>query len=198
MISGIILAGGKSSRMKFNKAFARLQNHTVIEILVDKFTKFFSETIIISNDPDLFTGMGVQVYRDIIPSQGPVSGIHAGLHYARNEIVFICGCDMPFVNLDMVEYMVSKLETHDSVVPEIHGHLQPTAALYNRKCLPVFTESLQKDHLKLICLFREALDAVVVPAQELECFGDVDQMFFNINDANALEKARKFEWKLDL
>ncbi|HWP96613.1 MAG TPA: molybdenum cofactor guanylyltransferase [Syntrophomonadaceae bacterium] len=194
MISGIILAGGKSSRMKFNKAFARLHNQTVIEILVKKFTQFFSETIIISNDPELFTEMGVRVFQDIIPSQGPVSGIHAGLNYANHETVFICGCDMPFVNLDMVDYLMSRLGNHDSVVPEIHGHLQPTAAIYNRKCLPVFTESLQQDHLKLTWLFREELDAVVVQAQELERFGDVSQMFFNINDANALEKARKFAW----
>lgn len=198
MISGVILAGGKSSRMNFNKALARLGNRRVIDILADKFTQCFHETVIISNQPEIYEELGLPVFPDLIPHQGPVSGIHAGLHYACENIVFFCGCDMPFINLDMVDYLADVLGRHDSAVPEINGRLQPTAAVYSRKCLPVFTESLHRNHLKLTRLFREKLDAVMVQSSDLEPFGNVEEMFFNINDIKALENARKIAEKLGL
>ena len=86
--SGIILAGGKSSRMKFNKAFARITSQTAIEIIIKKFQAFFCETIIISNDPEEYLHLGLPVFTDVYPRQGPVNGIHSALYYASNESIF--------------------------------------------------------------------------------------------------------------
>lgn len=195
-ISGIILAGGKSSRMKFNKAFAEIGGQRIIDILIDKFQKNFAETIIISNEPHLFSNLGVQVHTDLIPSLGPLSGIHAGLTYARNDRAFVCGCDMPFVSMEIVEYLLSRLGEHDSAVTEIEGRLQPTAAVYSRRCLPLLNESLERGWLKLVRLFYEQLDAVVVNESELAVFGDVNELFFNINDVDDLEKAQTIAGRL--
>lgn len=189
-ISGIILAGGKSSRMKFNKAFAEIGGQRIIDILIKNFNKNFAETIIICNEPQLFSNMGVQVYTDLIPRLGPLSGIHAGLTYARNNRVFVCGCDMPFVSMEIVEYLLGRLGDHDSAVTEIEGQLQPTAAVYSRRCLPLLNECLENGWLKLTRLFHEQLDAVVVDESELTVFGDVHELFFNINNADDLERAQ--------
>ncbi len=195
-ISGIILAGGKSSRMKFNKAFAEIGGRRIIDILVNKFRENFAETIIICNEPQLFSNLGVQVYTDLIPRLGPLSGIHAGLTYAGNDRAFVCGCDTPFVSMEIVEYLLSRLGDHDSAVTEIEGRLQPTAAVYSRRCLPLLTESLERGWLKLVRLFYEQLDAVVVNESELAAFGDVNELFFNINDVDDLEKAQAIAGRL--
>lgn len=189
--SGVILAGGKSSRMKFNKAFAIIDGKRVIDIIVNKFERLFSETLIICNEPELFDNFGSRVFTDVLPRQGPLSGIHAGLHYARNEVVFVCGCDMPFVTDEIIKYLVKKLENHDSAVPEIDGHLQPTSAAYNRKCMPIIQEHIEQGKLKLTRVFRENLDAVVVDEKELARFSNFRDAFFNINDTEALERARE-------
>lgn len=186
--SGIILAGGKSSRMHFNKAFARLTTETVIEILVKKFQVYFDETIIISNDPELYLEFGVQVYTDIFSRLGPVAGIHSALSHANNDTVFLLGCDMPFVNFETIDYLLGKLNGHDSVVPEIKGHIQPTAAVYHRKSLPIFARHLAENKLKLILIFNE-LDALILEESDLRQFGKTEETFFNINDQEALEKA---------
>jgi len=195
-ISGIILAGGKSSRMKFNKAFAEIGGQRIIDILINKFQKNFAETIIISNEPQLFSNLGVQVYTDLVPSRGPLSGIHAGLTHASYDRVFVCGCDMPFVSMEIVEYLLERLGEHDSAVTEIEGWLQPTAAVYSRRCLPILNECLERGWLKLVRLFYEQLDAVILNESELAALGDVKELFFNINNTDDLEKAKTIAGRL--
>jgi molybdopterin-guanine dinucleotide biosynthesis protein A len=194
--SGVILAGGKSSRMKFNKAFAQIAGRSVISIIVDKFTRLFDEIIIISNEPELYQELGPAVYTDIYPRMGPVSGIHAGLCHARHDQVFILGCDVPFMNMEMVEYMFSQLGDYDSVVPEIDTYLQPLSAVYSKKCLPVLTKCLENNKVKLIRIFEE-LNPLILNRNELEKFGVVEELFLNVNDMEALNKAKEIAGRLE-
>ncbi|PKM77043.1 MAG: molybdenum cofactor guanylyltransferase [Firmicutes bacterium HGW-Firmicutes-15] len=188
--SGVILAGGKSSRMKFNKAFAEIDGRLVINIIIDKFAGLFEETIIISNEPELYCGLGPVVYTDIYPRMGPVSGIHSGLYHARHDQSFILGCDVPFMNMELVEYMFSQLGDYDSVVPEIDTYLQPLSAVYSKKCLPVLTNCLENNKVKLIRIFEE-LNSLVLNRNELEKFGLVEELFLNVNDLEALNMAKR-------
>lgn len=188
--SGVILAGGRSSRMRFNKAFAEISGRPVINIIIDKFTRLFDEIIIISNEPELYVHLGILIYPDVYPRMGPVSGIHSGLYHANNDSVFVMGCDVPFMNMDLVRYMISKLGDYDSVVPEIDMYLQPLAAVYSRKCMPVLTSCLENNKVKLIRIFEE-LNALVIRRQELEQFGIIEEIFLNVNDIDALNLATK-------
>lgn len=188
--TGIILAGGKSSRMKFNKAFAEISGVPVINIIINKFARLFDETIIISNEPELYEHLGLAVYKDIYPRMGPVSGIHSGLCHARYDKTFICACDMPFINMDLVEYMISLLGDYDSVVPEIDSYLQPLSAVYSRKCIPILEACLKEDRVKLVRIFEE-LNALVLNRSDLERFGIVEEIFLNVNDMTTLNLATK-------
>jgi len=186
--SGAILAGGKSSRMKFNKAFAEVGNKPVINIIIEKFDRLFDETIIISNEPQLYSHLNHQVFTDIYPRMGPVSGIHSALCHASYDQIFVLGCDMPFMSMDLVEHMISRLGDYDSVVPEIDSYLQPLSAVYSRKCIPVLKACLEERRVKLVRIFEE-LNALTLPRYELEKFGIVEELFLNINDIEALSMA---------
>ncbi|HEX3010791.1 MAG TPA: molybdenum cofactor guanylyltransferase [Syntrophomonadaceae bacterium] len=187
--SGVILAGGRSSRMRYNKAFAEIGGKRVIDIIVHKFSGIFDETLIISNDPEQYIALGLPVHTDVYPRLGPVSGIHAALYHAAFDSVFVLGCDMPFMNMDLVKYMLDRLGQHDSVIPEINGFLQPISAAYRKTCLPVMTECLEKQLLKLVLIFKE-LDTIRVYEPELSHFGKVQDIFMNVNDEKALNLAR--------
>ncbi len=188
--SGVILAGGRSSRMRFNKAFALISGRPVISIIVDKFNPLFDETIIISNEPELYEHLGVTIRPDIYPQLGPVAGIHSGLYHASNNKVFVLGCDVPFMNMELVKFMLSKLGDYDSVVPEIDSFLQPLAAVYSRKCLPVLADCLENNKCKLIRIFED-LNTVVIKRDEIEQFGIVEEIFLNVNDIEALKLATR-------
>ena len=195
--SGVILAGGKSSRMKYNKAFAEIAGRSVINIIVDKFARVFDEIIIISNEPQLYRELGPVVYTDIYPHMGPVSGIHSGLYHARHDQAFIMGCDVPFMNMELVEFMFTQLDDYDSVVPEIDTYLQPLSAIYSKKCLPVLTNCLENNKVKLIRIFEE-LNSLILNRNQLEKFGVVEELFLNVNDLEALNIAKQIAGRYQL
>lgn len=188
--SGVVLAGGKSTRMKFNKAFATIAGQPVIQIILDKCKPFFTETIIISNEPQLYEGFGLEIHPDVYPGLGPVAGIHSALYHARHDAVFIMGCDMPFMNMDLVKFLLDGLEDYESVVPELDQRLQPLSAVYSKKCLPILTECLEHDKLKLIRIFEEFYTRVITEEQ-LKLFGNPREIFMNVNDQGALEIAQQ-------
>lgn len=194
--SGAILAGGKSSRMKFNKAFAQIDQQMSIEIIIHKFKSIFSETIIISNEPELFQGFNLPVFTDVYPRLGPVSGIHAALYYANYEPVFILGCDMPFLSTQLIENMISRIDNYHSVVPSIDGFLQATAAVYSKTSLPIFEGCLKTQKLKLTRILKEELNSLVLNEDDMRPFGEISDMFFNLNDNETLEQARKIAGRL--
>ncbi len=188
--SGVILAGGKSTRMKFNKAFAYIGGQPVVQIILDKFKLFFDETIIISNEPKLYEDLGFAVYPDVFAGMGPVAGIHSALYHAGSDKIFVMGCDMPFMNMDLVKFLFDKLEDYECVVPELDSHLQPLSAVYSKKCLPVLAQCLENDKLKLIRVFEELYTRVITD-KEMECFGNTREIFMNVNDQAALEIAQQ-------
>lgn len=193
--SGIILAGGKSSRMKFNKAFVKLEGKPVIKIIIDKFSEFFDEVLISSNEPELYKIYDIPICKDIYPNLGPASGIHSALYHASFDSLFILGCDMPFINMELVSFMLNKLENYDSVIPEIDSYLQPLSAVYSKTCLPVFTSCLNNDKLKLVRIFEE-LNALRIRGEQIKIFGDPQEIFLNVNDSEALKLARDIAGKL--
>lgn len=188
--SGVILAGGKSTRMKFNKAFASIAGQPVVQIILDKFKHFFNETLIISNEPQLYEKLGYAIYPDVFPGLGPVAGIHSALYHARYDRVFVMGCDMPFMNMALVKFLLDSLEDYECVVPELDSHLQPLSAVYSKKCLPVLTQCLENDKLKLVRVFEE-LYTRVITNQQMEDFGNPREIFMNVNDQAALEIAQQ-------
>lgn len=188
--SGVILAGGKSTRMKFNKAFASIAGQPVVQIILDKFKHFFNETLIISNEPQLYEKLGYAIYPDVFPGLGPVAGIHSALYHARYDRVFVMGCDMPFMNMALVKFLLDSLEDYECVVPELDSHLQPLSAVYSKRCLPVLTQCLENDKLKLVRVFEE-LYTRVITNQQMEDFGNPREIFMNVNDQAALEIAQQ-------
>lgn len=190
LCSGAILAGGKSTRMKFNKAFAAIADKSVYQIILEKFQLYFEEIITISNEPHLYEKLGAPVFPDVYPGLGPVAGIHSALYHARFDAVFVMGCDMPFMNMKLVEYLLARLGSYDCVVPVIDDKLQPLSAVYSKKCLPLLTDCLSNDRLKLIRVFEEELNAKIITEQEMDSFGNIHEIFMNVNDPAALELAR--------
>lgn len=189
-VTGAILAGGKSTRMKYNKAFAKLGDYTIIETIINRFTNIFDNNIIISNEPDLYQHLGLEVYTDIYPGLGPISGIHSALTNSPDDVIFAIACDMPFIPQALIEYMIDVLDDYDTVVARINNFYQATSAVYQKSCLPVLTNCLENNKLKTGLIFRE-LNPLVLDEEEVSRFGNLDDIFFNINDEAALAYAQE-------
>lgn len=190
MPAAAILSGGRSSRMGMNKALVDLNGITVIEYILARLQVHFQEIFIVTNEPELYQSYHAKVITDIYPRKGPIAGIHAALRASTSGPLFVLSCDMPFVNFAAADFMLQRAYSYDSVVPVLGGHLQPTAAVYNPSCLEYLTDCLENDKLKLTRVF-EGLKTLYVHEREFLPFGLPEQIFFNINDQEALQKARE-------
>ncbi|MDI6727127.1 MAG: molybdenum cofactor guanylyltransferase, partial [Smithellaceae bacterium] len=129
-ISGVILAGGRNTRMGTNKAFIELEGRPLIDRAVEFLQGLFPEVIIVTNDPSLYLHLPVAIVTDIYKGKGSLGGIYTGLFHAAHDYAFVVPCDMPFLNGGFIEYMINCIGQHQIVVPEPADGLQPLHAVY--------------------------------------------------------------------
>ena len=147
-MTGIILSGGRNSRMGENKAFIRVNGERLIDRTVRLFRTVFSEVIIVTVTPLDYLDQPAAVVTDIVPEKGALGGIYTGLFFATHEKAFVAACDMPFLNTAFMEYLVSQAAGYDIVVPETPAGFQPLHAVYARRCLPAIRGLLDRNRLQ--------------------------------------------------
>ncbi|MCL5028637.1 MAG: molybdenum cofactor guanylyltransferase [Bacteroidetes bacterium] len=143
-ITGIILSGGKSSRMGENKSFLKIQDETIIERIVKLMGSIFDEVMIITNSPDEYKFLGLPLNEDIYKNKGPLGGIHAGLSKSKTERNFIISCDMPLMTNGMIEYLTEYPTKKLITIAKADGFVQLLCGVYSKKCLPLI-EMIFKD-----------------------------------------------------
>ncbi len=188
---GVILAGGRSSRMGRNKALLMLDGETLIARLARRFSAWFRQVVIVTNTPEEYGFLGIPMVSDRIPGLGPLAGLEAGLQASRYEHAFFCAVDMPFVDESLVRFMVEAAPGYDIVVPAPDGEYEPMHAVYGRGCLPSIARNLDARRLRLVSIFPEVRVREIGGA-ELAQFGDPERLFFNCNTPEDLERARRW------
>jgi molybdopterin-guanine dinucleotide biosynthesis protein A len=186
-MTGIILSGGKSSRMGANKAFLHVGGERLIDRTVRIFKEIFPEVILVTNSPLDYLDQDCTITTDIIKGKGPLGGIYTGLFHASHERIFMAACDMPFLNRAFIEYMMDHCADFYIVVPELPDGLQPLHALYSRRCLPAIKRLIDKDQLK-ITGFYKGLKKLTIPEGVTKRFDPKGMMFINVNTEEDLER----------
>lgn len=195
MVTGVILAGGKSRRMGQNKAFLRLGNETLIGHVIQCMQSITDELLLITNNPDEYAHLNIEMHNDIIQNVGTLGGIHSGLTHASYKTVICVGCDSPFLKPNLLKYLVSMLEDYDAVMPmsnkigKTHKTLQTLCAVYSKSCIPIIEEMLNQSELRVHALQNHA--NVLCPSPETWRLYDPDGIsFFNVNTPEDYKKAQ--------
>ncbi|HLA42217.1 MAG TPA: molybdenum cofactor guanylyltransferase, partial [Aggregatilineales bacterium] len=186
---------GKSSRMGTDKAFVEILGKPMIEHLLEQIGDVGQEsTLIIANRPDNYAHLGLPIYSDFIPDKGSLGGIYTAIHYSPSLYTFVIACDMPFVRVDLVRYMIGLCETggYDVIVPRVDNYPQGLHAIYNRSCLEPIRRKLDADRLKVIG-FYDDVDVRVRYLEEHEYrrYDPHGHALQNINTPNELAEARR-------
>ncbi len=194
MVTGIILAGGKSRRMGQNKALLRLGNETLIGHVIHRIQPITDELLLITNSPEEYIHLGITMHGDIIPNAGALGGIHAGLAYASHETVICVGCDNPFLMPNLLTYLVSVLGKHDAVMPwtdkeEGQITLQTLCAVYSKRCLSIIEEMLNELDLRVHAL-QERANVLCLSPEVWKTYDSEGHSFFNVNTPADFEKAQ--------
>jgi molybdopterin-guanine dinucleotide biosynthesis protein A len=187
--SGIILAGGKNTRMRTPKAFLEIRGKSIIEHTLSIYRNIFSEIIIVANDPGAYLQFAeAAIVSDIYKNKGPLGGIHTGLFFARHSHAFITACDMPFLNEAFIRHLLARTDDYDIAVPVASDGFQPLHAVYSRRCLPAIEKRLLLDKLK-IDDFYEDMRLLKITEDEINRFDPEKILFKNINTPQDLESA---------
>ena len=186
-ITGIILAGGKSSRMGTDKALMQFQGEKLIERTMRTFRSVFPQIMIITNTPLDYLDQDAGIATDIFPGKGPLGGIYTGLFYSPTEYAFVAACDQPFFNPEFICHMIDRIGPYDIVVPQTERGPEPLHAIYSRKCVGRIHALLGENRLK-ITGFYKSFRTLYIPSAEYSKFEPGEKMFYNMNTLSDLEK----------
>ena len=154
-MTAIILVKGKSKRIGEDKAFLKINENCLIELVIKKLQVVFTDILIVSPNPSFYNFLGVRAIKDIIFKKGPLGAIYTGLSFAEDEYSFVCGCDMPFLNSNLLVVMKKMAKNWDILVPVINGFLEPLHSIYSKNCLKAIKRHLDRDDLKVKSFFSE-------------------------------------------
>jgi molybdopterin-guanine dinucleotide biosynthesis protein A len=179
-MTGIILAGGGSSRFGSDKAFIEIKGLPLIKRQIKFLKKIFKKIIIITNNPKKYHFRGIRIFQDIIPEKGPLGGIYSGLMNSDTLYNFVVACDMPNLNLKLIRYMIRQKNNFDVVVPRIKKGFEPLFAVYSKNCIRPLYETLNSRNLRIRNFFKKIM-VRVINEDEILKFGNPDILFMNIN-----------------
>lgn len=193
-ITGYILAGGKSLRMRKDKGLMLLHNKPLILHIIEKLKHAVVEIVIVSHNTD-YKKFGFEVIPDLIKDIGPAGGIHAALGHSKVNSNFILSCDMPFINPVAIDFIIKHSASAQITVPVKQHQTEPLFGVYSSVCLHRWDELIQQGNIKLQDMISNfKLNTICVDAHA--AFDELT--FSNINSPldldNAIHSNRKQEF----
>jgi molybdopterin-guanine dinucleotide biosynthesis protein A len=188
-VTGVIQAGGKSTRMGgAPKALLALGGQRIIERVMAALIPAVDDLLLVTNTPALYAFLGVPMVPDAWPDGGSLGGIHTGLRAATGEAALTVACDMPFLSPAVARLVTAHAGEGDVVIPRVGAQLETLHALYAKSCLPFMEERLQAGRLKITGFF-DRVRVLEIPEREVARFGDPAVVFMNVNTPEDLARA---------
>jgi molybdopterin-guanine dinucleotide biosynthesis protein A len=207
MASAAILAGGRARRFGGrDKSALIVGGRTILERQLAELTRLTDDLLIVAGhhraptptirlkpDPTEITG-GVRLKADLAPvgtpavrvisdrvaDSGPLGGLDAALAAARDDVLVLIACDMPFVTAELLQHLIALTREADAVVPWTERGYHPLCAAYTRACRPAIAARLRERRLEMIGLFED-IRMRAVTAGELDAFGEHRRLLANVN-----------------
>ncbi|NJX14189.1 molybdenum cofactor guanylyltransferase [Tamlana crocina] len=181
-ITGIILAGGKSSRMGTDKGLLLFNDKPFVQQSIDALSPLVSEIIIVSDRTD-YDRFGFKRIKDEVKDAGPVSGIHSGLKASTTTFNLVLSCDIPLITTKILRKLIEHADGKSEIIQiESNGKSMPLIALYKRDVKDKFQKLLQQDERRL----RVAVQSCIVKNVVLE--DDLNRATTNVNTKEELKQ----------
>ena len=189
-VTGVIQAGGKSTRMGGRpKALMELGGRRIVERVVAAVAPAVDEVLVVTNTPELYAFLDLPMVGDVYPDRGSLGGIYSGLKAAPGDVAFTVACDMPFLHPDVVRLVVARAGEGDVVIPRVGGQWETLHAAYAKSCLPHIEARLVAGRLKIVEFF-EGVRVVEIAEAAVGRYRDPALVFMNVNTPEELERAQ--------
>ena len=188
-VSLALLAGGRSTRMGDDKAFAPFQGGTLLEWMRDRAAPLFPQVFVVAREPSRFHDVGLPVVTDALPEGGSAVGVYTAVLAAPTERVVCLACDMPFVTPRFLRELAGRSAGFDVFVPRHRDRLEPLCAVYSKRTLDAYRKFILSGGRRIFDIYPD-LNTGYLDMDD-GCHGDPEKLFVNINTPAELEVARQ-------
>jgi len=195
MVSGLILAGGKSTRFGANKCLSLFEGQALI-ISVHQTLSSFCDQIIVSlgessseEEYRKVLGDEVQFVFDRSPDQGPLFALAASFEAASGEYTVVAPCDTPFITPRIYKLIIQVARNHDAAVPRIRGKWNPLHGVYKTEAMRRAIDDCISQEGTAVRHVIKYLDFEEVTEGALRQIEPTLSSFININTRDDLRKA---------
>ncbi|PKQ46263.1 molybdenum cofactor guanylyltransferase [Confluentibacter flavum] len=148
-ITGMILSGGKSSRMGTDKGFLSFNGKSFMQHSIDALNPLVTDIIIVSNNKD-YDVFGLKRIEDDIENAGPLAGIYSGLKQSKTDYNLVLSCDIPLISSTILQKLIDAIDEDSEIIQiESHGKTMPLIALYKKQCERTFLKLLNEGERRL-------------------------------------------------
>lgn len=186
-ITGVVLAGGKASRMGGkDKGLQELNGLPLWQHVARTLHKQVS-TLVVSANRNIATYQesGYPVYADLLADYpGPLAGMLSVMQQCDAEWFLFCPCDTPFIPDYLAERLVKYRETAPVVWAHDGDRDHPTIALMHRQLMPVLESYLAAGERRVMVFMRQA------GGHSVE-FSDMKQAFINMNTLEEIQTIQR-------
>ena len=190
-ITGVVLAGGQSKRMGFNKAEAEMHGESMLIRMIDKLQKI-TPTIVVSSGDISYPNISLPQILDEYTQCGPIGGIYSVLKISSTSLNLIVSCDIPLVSIALLEHIVAKARESKALItlPIDHGgQLQMMCAVYHKDVLPILQQQIDAQTFKMKNLVDLMATEYIKITKEHPLYEE--NAFINVNNPTNLDEARK-------
>lgn len=197
--SVVILAGGKSRRFGMDKSLLELDGQSLLARTVQRLAVLSDDVIVVTSNPEHYEHLALEVrfVPDEQPGEGSLMGVYSGLKAALHGSALTVACDMPFLNISLLQHMVSMSASHDVVVPRMDGMLEPLHAIYGKRCLPFMARLLADGRRQIVAFFGD-VEVHYVEEPVIDRLDPLRLSFLNVNSPIDWKLAQKVLARLDL
>ena len=170
-IGGIVLCGGRSSRMGLAKATLPFGPELMVQRVVRLLSQVVHPIVVVAAPGQELPPLPreVIVARDEREGRGPLEGLLAGLQAIRWQVdaAYATSCDVPLLMPEFVQELIRRLNDFDAVVPVEEQFAHPLAAVYRTSVVPHIEALLAEDRLRPAFLY-DRVKTCRVPVEELK------------------------------
>lgn len=193
-VTGIVLAGGRSSRMGSDKAALLLEGRTLLQLAADALVASGVRELVLVGAPGrplpgIEVPVPVLVTQDPVEGEGPLQGILAGLECAPSPVALVVGCDMPYLEPRLLALLASQaLEGRRLVVPLHHGRPEGLCSAWRTDAIEVVRAHLEAGDRAVMSVAAD-LDALRLPPEAYAACDPTGRSFANLNTPDDLTSA---------
>lgn len=181
-ITGIILAGGRSSRMGTDKGVLLINGQPMIKLIISAMQPVV-DTIMIVGNHAIYDHFGYARIPDEFEDAGPLAGIYSGLKASTTAFNLVLSCDVPLVTTKLLSQLVENATSdHDIIQLASEGRAMPLIALYKKSCEVTFLDLLNKGDRKL------QLALTHVKCKTIDVKTEDEKYMLNVNTADQLNQ----------